>query len=362
MPVKAGQFSLHHTHLVHNSRPNRSHDRRIGLGISYIPTSARCTVAARGVSAMLVRGEDRLRPFRRRAPAGARRRGPTNARSTPRPSTLPEDECRADRRTTRLPVVGVEKCTTMLRLPYHDRYTYSPITERKDYSWPERQAAGGLSRAQHRALRLRRGRGASAHRRQSAARSAHLRLARLRQPGRRVALPGTVRRAQPAGRAPDQHHGVRLCAADRRCAEGARRRVHRPWPHQCRAPRRHVGGRREALPRGDQRFDREGLGQAAARLDGAVDGLDPRHARSPQGDGLRLPDGLAQRRPAALDEDALGPADERALSDRDQRQPADAGAPPHAARSSATSSSASSRSCCASRPSSRWSAASRSTP
>ena len=24
----------------------------------------------------------------------------------------------------------------MLRLPYHDRYPYSPITERKDYSWP----------------------------------------------------------------------------------------------------------------------------------------------------------------------------------------------------------------------------------
>ena len=58
MPVKAGQFSLHHTHLVHNSRPNRSRDRRIGLGLSYIPTSARCTSAIR-VSAMLVRGEDR---------------------------------------------------------------------------------------------------------------------------------------------------------------------------------------------------------------------------------------------------------------------------------------------------------------
>jgi ectoine hydroxylase-related dioxygenase (phytanoyl-CoA dioxygenase family) len=57
MPVKAGQFSLHHTHLVHNSRPNRSKDRRIGLGISYIPTHARCT-AARRVSAMLVRGTD----------------------------------------------------------------------------------------------------------------------------------------------------------------------------------------------------------------------------------------------------------------------------------------------------------------
>jgi non-haem Fe2+, alpha-ketoglutarate-dependent halogenase len=57
MPVKAGQFSLHHTHLVHNSRPNRSNDRRIGLGISYIPTYARCT-ARRRVTAMLVRGRD----------------------------------------------------------------------------------------------------------------------------------------------------------------------------------------------------------------------------------------------------------------------------------------------------------------
>jgi ectoine hydroxylase-related dioxygenase (phytanoyl-CoA dioxygenase family) len=57
MAVKAGQFSLHHTHLVHNSRPNRSNDRRIGLGISYIPTYARCTARTR-VSAMLVRGTD----------------------------------------------------------------------------------------------------------------------------------------------------------------------------------------------------------------------------------------------------------------------------------------------------------------
>ena len=62
MPVKAGQFSLHHTHLVHNSRPNRSNDRRIGLGISYIPTSARCMSPTR-VSAMLVRGEDRYGHF-----------------------------------------------------------------------------------------------------------------------------------------------------------------------------------------------------------------------------------------------------------------------------------------------------------
>jgi hypothetical protein len=57
MAVKAGQFSLHHTHLVHNSRPNRSTQRRVGLGISYIPTHARCIMPTR-VSAMLVRGED----------------------------------------------------------------------------------------------------------------------------------------------------------------------------------------------------------------------------------------------------------------------------------------------------------------
>ncbi len=62
MPVKAGQFSLHHTHLVHNSRPNRSSHRRIGLGISYIPTSAHCVSPTR-VTAMLVRGQDRYGNF-----------------------------------------------------------------------------------------------------------------------------------------------------------------------------------------------------------------------------------------------------------------------------------------------------------
>jgi chlorinating enzyme len=58
MPVRAGQFSLHHTLLVHNSRPNNSDDRRIGLGISYIPTHVRCTSTTR-LSAMLMRGVDR---------------------------------------------------------------------------------------------------------------------------------------------------------------------------------------------------------------------------------------------------------------------------------------------------------------
>lgn len=62
MPVRAGQFSLHHTLLVHNSRPNDSDDRRIGLGISYIPTHVRCTSTMR-LSAMLMRGVDRYGHF-----------------------------------------------------------------------------------------------------------------------------------------------------------------------------------------------------------------------------------------------------------------------------------------------------------
>jgi hypothetical protein len=62
MALKAGQMSLHHTHLIHRSGPNLSNDRRIGFGISYIPTSATCRASVRQ-SAMLVRGSDRYEHF-----------------------------------------------------------------------------------------------------------------------------------------------------------------------------------------------------------------------------------------------------------------------------------------------------------
>ena len=62
MVVQPGQFSLHHTFLHHNSMPNRSDDRRIGLGISYIPTRCRC-VAQQCLTAMLVRGRDDFHHF-----------------------------------------------------------------------------------------------------------------------------------------------------------------------------------------------------------------------------------------------------------------------------------------------------------
>ena len=57
MPLKAGQVSLHHTHIVHSSDPNRSNQRRIGIGVSYIPPHCRLVNDVR-VTASLVRGRD----------------------------------------------------------------------------------------------------------------------------------------------------------------------------------------------------------------------------------------------------------------------------------------------------------------
>lgn len=60
--VKAGEFSLHNTLCVHRSAPNRSDDRRIGIGISYVPTRVR-HIGTKRMPAMLVRGEDRYGHF-----------------------------------------------------------------------------------------------------------------------------------------------------------------------------------------------------------------------------------------------------------------------------------------------------------
>jgi len=56
--ARAGEFSLHHTHLLHSSAPNHGRDRRIGVGISYIPTRVP-HVGPRRLTASLVRGHDR---------------------------------------------------------------------------------------------------------------------------------------------------------------------------------------------------------------------------------------------------------------------------------------------------------------
>lgn len=58
MPLKAGQVSLHHTHIVHCSEANRTDQRRIGIGVSYIPTHCRLVNEGARVTAALVRGRD----------------------------------------------------------------------------------------------------------------------------------------------------------------------------------------------------------------------------------------------------------------------------------------------------------------
>lgn len=59
--LKAGQISLHADMLVHGSLPNRSARRRCGLTLRYCPPGVRITDPdwARGVEAILCRGQDR---------------------------------------------------------------------------------------------------------------------------------------------------------------------------------------------------------------------------------------------------------------------------------------------------------------
>ena len=61
-PLATGQMSLHHTLVAHNSPPNRSSDRRIGYGISYVPTRL-VHSGSTPHPATLVRGVDRYGHF-----------------------------------------------------------------------------------------------------------------------------------------------------------------------------------------------------------------------------------------------------------------------------------------------------------
>ena len=64
VPVPAGSMSLHHTHTPHSSGPNRGADRRIGVGVSYIPASV-APLTRPVSSALLVRGQDHYGHFHR---------------------------------------------------------------------------------------------------------------------------------------------------------------------------------------------------------------------------------------------------------------------------------------------------------
>jgi len=69
-PLSAGDFSIHNTLAIHSSAANRSGDRRIGLGVSFVPTHVR-HIGSFPVSAMLARGEDAYGHFKlERPPTG----------------------------------------------------------------------------------------------------------------------------------------------------------------------------------------------------------------------------------------------------------------------------------------------------
>jgi hypothetical protein len=80
-----------------------------------------------------------------------------------------------------------------MQLPYHDRYAYSPIIDRPDYSWPDGKRLAvylGLN-IEHFAFGA--GEGHLLTVAGAAPDPPDVRLARLRQPGRRLALPRPVR-------------------------------------------------------------------------------------------------------------------------------------------------------------------------
>jgi hypothetical protein len=67
MPLRAGQFSMHHGLCPHRSGPNTADHRRIGLGLNFIPADVRPIGKVRP-AAMLVRGTDRWGRFTPVAP------------------------------------------------------------------------------------------------------------------------------------------------------------------------------------------------------------------------------------------------------------------------------------------------------
>ncbi|ETW99735.1 MAG: hypothetical protein ETSY1_13915 [Candidatus Entotheonella factor] len=70
-PLRAGEFSFHHTLCLHRSQPNRTAERRIGLAISYVPAQVAHIGSAYKPPAMLVRGTDEQGHFEHeRAPEG----------------------------------------------------------------------------------------------------------------------------------------------------------------------------------------------------------------------------------------------------------------------------------------------------
>ena len=163
-----------------------------------------------------------------------------------------------------------------------------------------RPPARRLFRPQSGAFLLRRGPGRRTGAGRAAARHSQLRVARLRQPGRRLVHARCLRRARPADGGAGQQRDVRLRAGAGGGLPRARRRDRGPWPHQCRAAGR---ARRSRRTRADRRGDGPPDGRRgplSGRLAGPVDFAQPSHARPAGRSGLSLSARLVHGRPADL--------------------------------------------------------------
>ena len=147
--------------------------------------------------------------------------------------------------------------------------TTSPLTERKDYSWPGGKRLAFCITTNVEVYRLRQGPRPRQRQARRAADAAQLLVARLRQPHRHLAAVRSRRRARHAARAQRQQPALRPRAADHGAHPRARRRDRRPRPHQLREPAGFPlgGGRGARDPRGD-RDVRAPRRQAAQGLDG----------------------------------------------------------------------------------------------
>ena len=69
-PLRPGEASFHHGWTLHNSMPNRSDDRRIGLNVQYVAAHVRQTKHDAD-TAILVRGEDKYKHYEYDLPAAS---------------------------------------------------------------------------------------------------------------------------------------------------------------------------------------------------------------------------------------------------------------------------------------------------
>src|SRR4029079_17648015 len=136
------------------------------------------------------------------------------------------------------------------------------------------------------------------------ARVPQLLLARLRQPGRRVALPGAVRPAAPAGRRDPEYRALRLLSRARRRVHAARPRADRPRAHEFGAAGRDERRRRAQAVARLPRANPEAIRARARGLAFAVDLRELRYAGPARPGRLPLHAELVPRRPAGPLQDA----------------------------------------------------------